>query len=222
MFAEKVTIYGNAGEMMKIDISMNPILAVFGDWVRQRVVAQHGEVPVFTVSYDSDLELQLAEIVWADQRIKLFDDNWLVLFDDGGWEVLTDSQIEVSSNIVFQTNQGRPFEKSVITNESNETPKNYGFSFSAALIHLKDGNRVQRTGWNGKDMWLILVDNSGHYAKVGYELTDDTYDPSLSQQSQLGDLKHLPWIGMRTTDVGFVPWTASQTDLLADDWQVLD
>lgn len=217
MFAEKVTIYGNAGEMMKIDTSMSPILAAFGDWVRQRVVAQHGEVPVFTISYDSDLELQLAEIVWADQRIKLFHDNWLVLFDDGGWEVLTDSQIEVSSNIVFQTNQGRPFEKSVIANESNETPKNYGFSFSAALIHLKDGNRVQRTSWNGKGMWLTLVtpDHSDHVPSAGYCVTFD--DGPMA-----GDVSHfLPWIGMRTADAGFVPWTASQTDLLADDWGIV-
>lgn len=29
----------------------------------------------------------------------------------------------------------------------------------------------------------------------------------------------LPWIGMKTADNGFVPWLASQTDILAHDWE---
>jgi hypothetical protein len=31
----------------------------------------------------------------------------------------------------------------------------------------------------------------------------------------------LPWIGMHTADNCFVPWLASQTDLLANDWNVV-
>ena len=30
-----------------------------------------------------------------------------------------------------------------------------------------------------------------------------------------------PWIGMKTADEKFVPWLASQTDMLAEDWVVL-
>ena len=35
-----------------------------------------------------------------------------------------------------------------------------GFSFSDALKYLKAGNRVCRKGWNGKGMFLYLVDGS--------------------------------------------------------------
>lgn len=32
----------------------------------------------------------------------------------------------------------------------------------------------------------------------------------------------LPWIGMKTADNKFVPWLASQTDVLAEDWMILN
>ena len=32
----------------------------------------------------------------------------------------------------------------------------------------------------------------------------------------------LPWIGMKTADDTFVPWLASQTDMLAEDWEVVE
>lgn len=81
--------------------------------------------------------------------------------------------------------------------------------FSSALNALKLGNRVARTGWNGKGMWLALVE--------GYD-----YIPKSDAAGVhvLGCVK-LPWIGMKTADNGFVPWLASQTDLLASDWEVL-
>jgi hypothetical protein len=31
----------------------------------------------------------------------------------------------------------------------------------------------------------------------------------------------LPWIGMKTADNKFVPWLASQTDVLSEDWQII-
>jgi hypothetical protein len=59
-------------------------------------------------------------------------------------------------------------------------------------------------------MWLCLVH--------GY-----TYNPSSIDAAvyALG-CKKLPWIGMRTVDHGFVPWLASQTDMLAEDWTVVE
>lgn len=77
--------------------------------------------------------------------------------------------------------------------------------FGDALFALDAGHRVSRSGWNGKGMWLRLIENY----QVGH-------DPHV-----LG-LKLLPWIGMKTADGGFVPWLASQTDILATDWEVLE
>jgi hypothetical protein len=84
-----------------------------------------------------------------------------------------------------------------------------GMSFGLAIEALKQGERVARSGWNGKGMWLGLV--------CGYD-----YNPDKGRATTyaLGCQK-LPWIGMKTADNGFVPWLASQTDMLADDWMIV-
>lgn len=76
-------------------------------------------------------------------------------------------------------------------------------SFGEALESLKNGKKVARQGWNGKGMWLTLVPACN-------------YNPSDTHS--LGLVK-LPWIGMKTADKKFVPWLASQTDVLAEDWE---
>lgn len=70
--------------------------------------------------------------------------------------------------------------------------------FGWALRTLKAGRRVARSGWNGKGMWLALQVPDAH-SKMG-----------------------LPYIYMSTVTGQLVPWLASQTDVLAEDWSVLD
>lgn len=76
--------------------------------------------------------------------------------------------------------------------------------FGTALNALKDGRKVSREGWNGKGMWLALVND---WQAFGMGLPDHT--------------RFSPWIGMKTADNCFVPWLASQTDILASDWGVV-
>jgi len=77
-------------------------------------------------------------------------------------------------------------------------------TFGQAVEALKDGKKVTRAGWNGKAMYLIFV------AATRYEL-----DAILGLDQELR-----PFIGMVTADNTFVPWLASQTDILAEDWVV--
>lgn len=85
-----------------------------------------------------------------------------------------------------------------------------GMTFGLAIEALRQDKRVARSGWNGKGMWLGLV--------RGYD-----YNPDKGKATAyaLGCQK-LPWIGMKTADDCFVPWLASQTDMLADDWMLID
>lgn len=76
-----------------------------------------------------------------------------------------------------------------------ETTKN--LDFGVALIALREGNRVARSGWNGKGMWIALQVPDAH-----------------SKMS-------LPYLYMKTVDDKLVPWLASQTDILASDWEVV-
>jgi uncharacterized protein DUF2829 len=75
-------------------------------------------------------------------------------------------------------------------------------NFGEALVLLKGGGCVCRQGWNGKGMWLVLV----------------RAESWTSIESATVNANRLPWIGMKTADGGFVPWLASQTDVLAEDW----
>lgn len=88
-----------------------------------------------------------------------------------------------------------------------------GMPFGLAVEALKKGRRVARMGWNGKGMWLELVSANGY--SVGCSI------PCVTETNEFGMIRRLPWIGMKTADNGFVPWLASQTDMLADDWMIL-
>lgn len=80
-------------------------------------------------------------------------------------------------------------------------------TFGDALHMLKLGKKVARAGWNGKGMWLELVPAEHWFL-------------GIEERRQLQD--RLPWIGMNTADRKFVPWLCSQTDALAEDWQVVE
>lgn len=80
-------------------------------------------------------------------------------------------------------------------------------TFGLAIEALKKGYRVARKGWNGKKMWLILV-NANEYELEAYKYFNAK---SLA-----------PYIAMKTADEQLVPWLASQTDVLAEDWMVIE
>lgn len=78
-------------------------------------------------------------------------------------------------------------------------------SFGWAIKQLKAGEAVRRRGWNGKGIWISL------------QLVDEHSFMSA------------PYIYMDTTNLETdnpeapkvrVPWLASQTDMLAEDWEI--
>lgn len=88
--------------------------------------------------------------------------------------------------------------------------------FGEAIRSLKAGNRVARAGWNGKGMFLVLVPGS-------QGLTVDEGRPLAKAGIPIGTVfNYLPHIDMWTAQGNFVPWLASQTDVLADDWQEVE
>ncbi len=88
----------------------------------------------------------------------------------------------------------------------------FGRSYSWALDMLKTGHRVCRKGWNGKGMWLMWIVSS--IARPHDELR------KFCNDNDLESMPTLPWIGMKTADNCFVPWLCSQTDALAEDWEL--
>lgn len=86
--------------------------------------------------------------------------------------------------------------------------------FGDALERLKAGDRVTRAGWNVKGMWLVLVPGSTITVTAGRPLGDAA--PELVGQA----VQYRPHIDMKTVDDEIVPWVASQTDILAEDWEI--
>lgn len=66
-----------------------------------------------------------------------------------------------------------------------------------AVLALQAGQKVARAGWNGRDQRLTL------------------------QSPELHSKMTRPYVYLHTADHQRVPWTCSQTDLLADDWFVV-
>lgn len=81
-----------------------------------------------------------------------------------------------------------------------------GMTFGLAIEALKQGKKVARAGWNGKGMWLALHREGGTFTheETGIEL------------------QYLDYISMKTADNKLVPWLASQTDVLAEDWTIVE
>jgi len=84
--------------------------------------------------------------------------------------------------------------------------------FSQALEMLKDGGKVTRSGWNGKEMFVFLVPGSTFNVNRA---------PLLGIYLEGTEISYQPHIDMRTADGTIVPWLASQSDLLANDWELV-
>lgn len=85
-------------------------------------------------------------------------------------------------------------------------------SFSTALGLLKDGRRVARQGWNGKQMFIFLV--PGSVFRVNRP-------PLLGIYEEGTEIQYQAHIDMKTATGHIVPWVASQTDILSEDWVVV-
>ena len=84
-------------------------------------------------------------------------------------------------------------------------------SFGDALEAMKQGKRVARKGWNGKDMYVFLAFEPDF-------VTDADISPFDQLEVEVGDM-----LVMKTAQNTFQPgWLASQADMLAEDWYIVE
>ena len=79
-------------------------------------------------------------------------------------------------------------------------------NFGQALEEMKLGNNVRRMGWNGEGIFLAL------------QMPDEN---SLMTQPYIYIDTHGLITENENAPKGRVPWLASQTDMLAEDWEVV-
>lgn len=82
-------------------------------------------------------------------------------------------------------------------------------NFSDALYHIKRRYRLSRKGWNGQDMFVFLVPDST------FEINRQPLLHLYPEGTQVSYQSH---IDIKTSDGTILPWTATQTDILAEDW----
>ncbi len=87
--------------------------------------------------------------------------------------------------------------------------------FGMAIVALKRGEAVARKGWNGKGMFLTLQNGS---EVTG---TDMRNEPAKNYYADT-KVRICPHIDMKSADGSYVVgWLASQTDMLAEDWEIV-
>jgi Protein of unknown function (DUF2829) len=87
------------------------------------------------------------------------------------------------------------------------------FDFGEVLKRSKEGALLTRRGWNGNGQFIYLVDGSRFTVNRA---------PLLGIYDEGTEITYRPHIDIRTVDGSCVPWIASQTDLLAEDWVVTE
>ena len=86
-------------------------------------------------------------------------------------------------------------------------------NFGLAIEAAKKGAKITRRGWNGKGMFLYYVPEGRYPART---------DAAKSIATEDGKVDYGAYIAMKTAQGNVVPWLASQTDILADDWEVVE
>lgn len=87
--------------------------------------------------------------------------------------------------------------------------------FSDALRQLKAGLKITRGGWNGPGQWVVLQEGY----PGGIAINANTARATGMPEGTVAVFR--PYLMLRTVQGEFVPWTATASDVLAEDWKVL-
>jgi len=91
-----------------------------------------------------------------------------------------------------------------------------GMNFGLAIEAAKRGKKIARKGWNGKGMWVIY--RTGY--PEGIPCNKNTADAVGIPEGTL--FKVRPYLQMKCVDDSFQMWLASQSDMLAEDWYIVE
>lgn len=85
-----------------------------------------------------------------------------------------------------------------------------GMTFGEAIENMKKGEKVARRGWNGKKQYIQLATGIS-YKIAQAEIVNCEHDA-------IGN-KAIAFVGTSGVQMG---WLASQADMLAEDWELVE
>lgn len=91
-----------------------------------------------------------------------------------------------------------------------------GMNFGLAIEAAKKGCKIARRGWNGKGMYVIY--RTGY--PEGIPCNKNTADAVGILEGTL--IKVRPYLQMKCVDGSFQMWLASQSDILEEDWEIVE
>ena len=101
----------------------------------------------------------------------------------------------------------------------NETggPENptTNLDFGQAILAMKRGLLLQRDGWNGKGMFIYYVPANSYPASGNTLLT-------MNGRFENDMVPYAAYLAMKTAQNNVIPWLASQSDVLAEDWMITE
>lgn len=97
--------------------------------------------------------------------------------------------------------------------------ENSNLTFGQAIEAMKKGHKVCRQGWNGKGMWIAVGGQPVELESEGF------WNPHARKHAEEngGKATVLPYIIFKTaTNEILMGWLASQTDMLSEDWMIIE
>lgn len=126
-------------------------------------------------------------------------------------------EVRIEEGFMFTTSADDKYPQYMTAEEFAKTCRSTeDMSFGEALLVLKQGKRVARKGWNGKNMSVAY--QRGY--PEGIPCNRNTAEAWGMQEGEL--FKCRPYLQMRCADGTFQMWLASQSDILADDWYIVE
>ena len=122
-----------------------------------------------------------------------------------------------------ETQNEAPAQEAQAPQENQAANPTARLPFSRALEELKKGYAIRRAGWNGKGMFVYLNKGAADFGNPSNGDVIDGISNELFERGDNGIRTRLPNINMRAASGNVVTgWLASQTDMLADDWEVVN
>ena len=126
--------------------------------------------------------------------------------DYRGWQIPADEDpLDEGSLMEYENGHVQWLPKEMFETDYKECN---AMTFGFAIEAMKKGKKVARKGWNGKGMYLFKSPKVGCQMHKQYTGKD------------INDLQE--FIVMKAADDTLVPWLASQTDVLAEDWMIIE
>ena len=93
--------------------------------------------------------------------------------------------------------------------------------FGEALAYARNGKKIARHGWNGEGMYVYMT--KGHLLPVDaweVRLPSQELTEVEKEKGYVNVMPHLDMMSAQGTRI--IGWSASQTDMLAIDWYLVD